>query len=246
MTLVKKTRFLSVGFSLGLFLFTNIVLAQSSPLQPSNEVNVRPDGNARDTSQRETSNVSVDDDERLVVSMNQETCRPRKTDTCKTRIVCIGLAPILGTSPTDILIASKVAENRAKGNLSLYIGAPNKVQEDLKQLQTNYSKNSESEKIVSNESGQLYSYITSNSAENFLQGVSVIGGKVDLKSRVAASVIGQSCETVASAQAISNEMRRGEALRSGPYESPRNVNRSGGTRSSDSSGSFENKPLNNF
>lgn len=142
-------------------------------------------------------------------------CKPKVKPDCQARIVCTGISTIHADNPRAVQVAMKVAQSNANGELAKYLGNKTKVNEDIKQLDRTYSKESGAGKQTQQELGILVSQVNNTSAEQFLQGVAVIGGKVDTQAGTVAVVIGQSCDTVATAQGISQKMQQGQAQQSG-------------------------------
>ena len=111
-------------------------------------------------------------------------CKPKVKPSCQARIVCTGISTIHANNPRAV---------------------------HIKQLDKTYSKESGAGTQAHQELGILSSQVNSTSAEQFLQGVAVIGGKVDMQAGLVSVVIGQSCDTVATAQGISQKMQQGQA-----------------------------------
>jgi len=162
----------------------------SQQLQPSNEVQVQNQGEAD------------------MIDAFQG-CKPKIKPSCQARIVCTGMGTIHGNNPRSVQVAMKVAQTNANGELAKYLGNKTKVNEDLKQLDKTYSKESGEGKQTQQEIGVLLSQVNSTSAEQFLQGVAVIGGKIDMQKGTVSVVIGQGCESVASAQGMVQKMQQG-------------------------------------
>lgn len=142
-------------------------------------------------------------------------CKPKVKPECHARIVCTGISTIHADNPRAVQVAMKVAQSNANGELAKYLGNKTKVNEDIKQLDRTYSKETGAGKQTQQELGILVSQVNNTSAEQFLQGVAVIGGKVDMQAGTVSVVIGQSCDTVATAQGISQKMQQGQAQQSG-------------------------------
>lgn len=142
-------------------------------------------------------------------------CKPKIKPECHARIVCTGVSTIHADNPRAVQVAMKVAQSNANGELAKYLGNKTKVNEDIKQLDRTYSKETGAGKQTQQELGILVSQVNNTSAEQFLQGVAVIGGKVDMQAGTVSVVIGQSCDTVATAQGITQKMQQGQAQQSG-------------------------------
>lgn len=168
---------------------TQIAFAQS---QPSNEVQVQKQGEAD------------------LISLF-EGCKPVAKPSCQARIVCTGITSIHGNNPRAVQTAMRIAQGRANGALAMYLGNKAKAIEEIKQLDKTYGKESAAGSQSQTEFGDLISSVNSRSAEQFIQGVAVIGGKVDLSAGTVAVVIGQGCESVAAAQTMSGKMQQGQA-----------------------------------
>ena len=192
---MKSSNFglLTLGISAFLNLWSNVAFAQS---QPSNEVQVQRQG--------ESDLISA-----------FEGCKPVAKPTCQARIVCTGITSIHGNNPRAVQNAMRIAQGRANGALAMYLGNKTKAIEEIKQLDKTYSKESAAGTQSQSEFGDLISSVNSRSAEQFLQGVSVIGGKVDLNAGTVAVVIGQGCESVKAAQSMTNKMQQGQAQQQG-------------------------------
>lgn len=145
-------------------------------------------------------------------------CKPKVKQSCRTRIVCTGSHTIHGNNARSVQTAMKIASAKANSELSKYLSNKNKVLEDIKILDKTYSKDDSQGVQTNKELGELTSIVMSTSAEQFLQGVAVIGGRVDMdaagKGKVTV-VVGQGCESVAIAQDMSRKMQQGQAQQSG-------------------------------
>ena len=179
---------------LSLLIFTTGADAQQ--LQPANEVQVQ--AQAQPTGEADMIDPF-------------QGCKPKVKPSCQARIVCTGISTIHANNPRAVQVAMKVATSNANGELAKYLGNKTKVNEDIKQLDKTYSKESGAGTQAHQELGILSSQVNSTSAEQFLQGVAVIGGKVDMQAGLVSVVIGQSCDTVATAQGISQKMQQGQA-----------------------------------
>ncbi len=189
---------------LALALIMPSVFAQQ--LQPANEVQVQ--NQVKVQNQGESDMIDPIDG-----------CHPKIKQSCQARIVCTGSSTIHGDNPRAIQVAMKVAQSNANGELAKYLGNKTKVNEDIKQLDRTYSKESGAGKQTQSELGILVSQVNSTSAEQFLQGVAVIGGKVDIPAGKVSVVVGQGCESVAAAQGMSQKMQQGQAQQSGASSS---------------------------
>lgn len=138
-------------------------------------------------------------------------CHPKVKQNCQARIICTGSSSIHGDNPRAIQVAMKVAQSNANGELAKYLGNKTKVNEEIKQLDKTYEKSSSAGKQTQTELGILVSQVNSTSAEQFLQGVAVIGGKVDIQAGKVSVVVGQGCDSVAAAQGMSQKMQQGQA-----------------------------------
>ena len=138
--------------------------------------------------------------------------KPKLKPSCQARIVCTEWASIHGKDARAVQVAMKIARSNANAELAKYLGNKMKVTEDIKQLDKVYSKESGAGSETQRELGELVSQVNSTSAEQFLQGVAVIGGKVDLAGGKVAVVIGQGCDSVAAAQSMSQRMQQGQAI----------------------------------
>ncbi len=167
-------------------------------LQPANEVQVK-------------SNPQVQNQGEADMIDPIQGCHPKIKPSCQARIVCTGISTILGKTPRAVQVAMKVAQSNANGELAKYLGNKTKVNEDIKQLDRTYSKESGAGTQTQTELGVLVSQVNSTSAEQFLQGVAVIGGKVDMQAGLVSVVIGQGCESVAAAQGMGQKMQQGQA-----------------------------------
>ena len=155
-------------------------------------------------------------------------CHPKIKPSCQARVVCTGSNTIHGDNPRSIQIAMKIATAVANAELVKFIGNRRKVLEDIKTLDKTYEKNSAAGKQTQSEFGQLVSFVTSATGEEMLQGVTVLGGKVDMEEGKVSVVIGQSCDSVSTAQAIKGKMQQGQAqsegnLSGGNANSPENA-----------------------
>jgi hypothetical protein len=142
-------------------------------------------------------------------------CKPKVKQSCQTRIVCTGSHTIHGNNARSVQTAMKIASAKANSELSKYLGNKNKVLEDIKILDKTYSKDDSQGVQTKQELGELTSIVMSTSAEQFLQGVAVIGGKVDMTAGKVTVVVGQGCDSVAIAQGMSRKMQQGQAQQSG-------------------------------
>jgi len=192
---MKSTNYglIILGFGTCLNLYTNAALAQS---QPSNEVQVQRQG--------ESDLISA-----------FEGCKPVAKPTCQARIVCTGITSVHGNNPRAVQNAMRIAQGRANGALAMYLGNKTKAIEEIKQLDKTYSKESAAGTQSQSEFGDLISSVNSRTAEQFLQGVSVIGGKVDLNAGTVSVVIGQGCESVKAAQGMTTMMQQGMSQQGG-------------------------------
>ena len=182
----------------GLTLALIIPCVFAQQLQPANEVQVQ--NQAQVKSQGEADMIDLIDG-----------CHPKVKQNCQARIVCTGSGNIFGDNPRAIQVAMKLAQSNANGELAKYLGNKTKVNEEIKQLDRVYSKESGAGKQTQAELGVLISQVNSTSTEQFLQGVAVIGGKVDVPGGKVQVVIGQGCESVAAAQGMSQKMQQGQA-----------------------------------
>lgn len=189
--MIKKIKFVMVAITA-----MACGVASAQQLQPANEVQVRNTGESD-----------------MIDSF--QGCKPKVKPECHARIVCTGISTIHADNPRAVQVAMKVAQSNANGELAKYLGNKTKVNEDIKQLDRTYSKESGAGKQAQQELGILVSQVNNTSAEQFLQGVAVIGGKVDMQAGTVSVVIGQSCDTVATAQGISQKMQQGQAQQSG-------------------------------
>lgn len=151
-------------------------------------------------------------------------CHPKIKPSCQARVVCTGSNTIHGNNPRSIQIAMKIATAKANAELVKFIGNKVKVLEEIKTLDKTYEKNSAAGKQTQSELGELSNSVLSASGEEMLQGVTVLGGKVDIEEGKVSVVIGQSCDSVSTAQAIKGKMQQGQAQSEG--------NSSGGTANS--------------
>jgi len=223
-----------LGGVLSIAIFNIFTLgAASAQTQPSNEVQVQKQGEAD------------------LISLF-EGCKPVAKPSCQARIVCTGMTSIHGNNPRAIQTAMRIAQGRANGALAMYLGNKAKAIEEIKQLDKTYGKESAAGSQTQTEFGDLISSVNSRSAEQFIQGVAVIGGKVDLSTGTVAVVIGQGCDSVAAAQAMTGKMQQGQAQQQGGSMSGTNPSADGvvgvggpqvhyGT-----AGSMEQKPKNDF
>lgn len=182
---------LSVAILNGIFL--NAAFAQT---QPSNEVQVKKEGEAD------------------LISLF-EGCKPVAKPSCQARIVCTGMTSIHGNNPRAVQTAMRIAQGRANGALAMYLGNKAKAIEEIKQLDKTYGKESAAGSQTQTEFGDLISSVNNRTAEQFIQGVAVIGGKVDLAAGTVAVVIGQGCESVGVAQSMTGKMQQGQAQQQG-------------------------------
>ena len=207
--------------------------AASAQTQPSNEVQVQRQGEAD------------------LISLF-EGCKPVAKPTCKARIVCTGMTSIHGNNPRAIQTAMRIAQGRANGALALYLGNKAKAIEEIKQLDKTYGKENAAGSQTQTEFGDLISSVNNRSAEQFIQGVAVIGGKVDLPAGTVAVVIGQGCESVAAAQAMTGKMQQGQTQQQSGAVSGTNPDANGAIGVGGpqlhfgTSGSIEQKPKNDF
>jgi len=223
-----------LGGVLSIAIFNVFALgAASAQTQPSNEVQVQKQGEAD------------------LISLF-EGCKPVAKPSCQARIVCTGMTSIHGNNPRAIQTAMRIAQGRANGALAMYLGNKAKAIEEIKQLDKTYGKESAAGSQTQTEFGDLISSVNNRSAEQFIQGVAVIGGKVDLSAGTVAVVIGQGCDSVAAAQAMTGKMQQGQAQQQGGSMSGTNPSADGvvgvggpqvhyGT-----AGSMEQKPKNDF
>jgi hypothetical protein len=151
-------------------------------------------------------------------------CHPKIKPSCQARVVCTGSNTIHGNNPRSIQIAMEIATAKANAELVKFIGNKVKVLKEIKSLDKTYGKESGAGKQTQSELGQLVSFVTSATGEEMLQGVSVIAGKVDMEEGKVSVVIGQSCDSVLTAQGIKGKMQQGQSQREG--------NSSGGTANS--------------
>ncbi|MBP0132880.1 MAG: hypothetical protein ITD31_05805 [Nitrosospira sp.] len=151
-------------------------------------------------------------------------CHPKIKPSCQARVVCTGSNVIHGNDPRSIQLAMKIATAKANAELVKFIGNKVKVLEEIKQLDKTYGKESGAGKQTQKELGELSNSVISTSGEEFLQGVRVIGGMISIEDSVVRVVIGQSCDSVSTAQGIKGKMQQGQAQREG--------NSSGGTANS--------------
>lgn len=209
------------------------IAAASAQTQPSNEVQVQRQG--------ESDLISL-----------FEGCKPVAKPTCKARIVCTGMTSIHGNNPRAIQTAMRIAQGRANGALALYLGNKAKAIEEIKQLDKTYGKENAAGSQTQTEFGDLISSVNSRTAEQFIQGVAVIGGKVDLSAGTVAVVIGQGCESVAAAQAMTGKMQQGQAQQQSGSVSGTNPSADGAIGVGGpqihfgAPGSIEQKPKNDF
>ena len=136
-------------------------------------------------------------------------CHPKAKPNCQARIICTGSSAINGKNSRDVQTAMKVASTKANSELAKYLGNKLKMTEDIKELEKTYSKENSQGSQTQQEFGQLVSYVNSVSTEQFLQGVAVLGGKVDMGAGKVSVVIGQSCDTVNAAQSLTQRMQQG-------------------------------------
>lgn len=146
-------------------------------------------------------------------------CKPKVKQSCQTRIVCTGSHTIHGNNSRSVQTAMKIASAKANSELTKYLGNKNKVIEDIKLLDKTYSKEDAKGSQTKQELGELTSIVMNTTSEQFLQGVSVIGGKVDMAAGKVTVVVGQGCESVAVAQGMSRKMQQGQAQQSGNVSS---------------------------
>lgn len=151
-------------------------------------------------------------------------CHPKIKPSCQARVVCTGSNTIHGDNPRSIQLAMKIATAKANAELVKFIGNKVKVLEEIKVLEKKYEKENGAGKQTQSEFGELSNSVYSTSGEEFLQGVSVIGGKVDMEEGMVRVVIGQGCDSVSAAQGIKGKMQQGQSQREG--------NSSGGTANS--------------
>jgi hypothetical protein len=209
------------------------VNASIAQTQPSNEVQVQKQGEAD------------------LISLF-EGCRPVAKPSCQARIVCTGMTSIHGNNPRAVQTAMRIAQGRANGALAMYLGNKAKAIEEIKQLDKTYGKESAAGSQSETEFGDLISSVNNRTAEQFIQGVAVIGGKADLAAGTVSVVIGQGCESVGAAQAMTGKMQQGQAQQQG-------ASTDGGASGSDVPGgvggpqvhygtatSIEQKPKNDF
>jgi hypothetical protein len=114
-----------------------------------------------------------------------------------------------GKNPRDVQTAMRVASAKANSELAKYLGNKLKMAEDIKELEKTYSKEDSQGAQTQRQMGQLLEFVQSVSAEQFLQGVAVIGGAVDMAGGKVSTVIGQSCDTVSGAQSMSQRLQQG-------------------------------------
>jgi hypothetical protein len=191
-------KILSVAISTA---FLSGFLAQGAfaETQPSNEVQVKSAGESD-----------------LISSMDTQGCFPTPPKgSCQARIVCTGTADILGNNPRDISEALAIAKDNAEGEVAKAKGQQKQIIEQVKTLQKKYAKQDGAGSTTSSEYGRLISRISNTSSDQFLQGVVVIGSKVDVKQGQAAVVVGVNCESLNAVQAISTRMQQGQAQQNG-------------------------------
>lgn len=223
-----------VGGVLSAVMFSGFAIGTATAqTQPSNEVQVQRQG--------ESDLISL-----------FEGCKPVAKPTCKARIVCTGMTSIHGNNPRAIQTAMRIAQGRANGALALYLGNKAKAIEEIKQLDKTYGKENAAGSQTQTEFGDLISSVNSRTAEQFIQGVAVIGGKVDLSAGTVAVVIGQGCESVAAAQAMTGKMQQGQAQQQSGSVSGTNPSADGAIGVGGpqihfgAPGSIEQKPKNDF
>jgi hypothetical protein len=223
-----------IGRALSVLILNGFVLGiAAAQTQPSNEVQVQRQGEAD------------------LISLF-EGCKPVAKPSCQARIVCTGMTSIHGNNPRAIQTAMRIAQGRANGALALYLGNKAKAIEEIKQLDKTYGKENAAGSQTQTEFGDLISSVNNRSAEQFIQGVAVIGGKVDLSTGTVAVVIGQGCESVAAAQAMTGKMQQGQAQQQSGSASGANPSADGAIGVGGpqihfgAPGSMEQKPKNDF
>jgi hypothetical protein len=226
---------LSVAIST-IFLSGFVAEAVFAQVQPSNEVQVKSTGESD-----------------LISSMDTQGCFPTPPKaSCQARIVCTGTADILGNKPRDISEALAIAKDNAEGEVAKAKGQQKKIVEQVKTLQKKYAKEDGAGSTTSSEYGRLLSRISDTSSDQFLQGVLVIGSKVDVKQGQVAVVVGVNCESLNAVQAISTRMQQGQAQQNnsstgaGGASSSQGGVMGGPQLDSGSRDSFTHKPPNDF
>ncbi len=170
-------------FTLAMLLNSHIILAANDEVQVEGDVNAI---QSRDT--HKFPNVS--------------TCelKPPKNG-CSVRLVCTGVATIMGKQAYSVDAALKMAKMQSKAAFSEFVKDRAKTDNEMKYLYKVYAKDSQAQEQVGN---SLKQTITSNSEATF-SGFEFVGSEVDMSKGKAWVAMGRRCEGLAAAKAIESD-----------------------------------------
>jgi len=133
---------------------------------------------------------------------NVSTCelKPPKNG-CSVRLICTGVATIMGKQAYSVDAALKMAKMQSKAAFSEFVKDHAKTDNEMKYLYKVYAKDSQAQEQVGN---SLKQTITSNSEATF-SGFEFVGSEVDIDKGKAWVAMGRRCEGAAAAKAIESD-----------------------------------------
>jgi len=173
-------------FTLGLVAFAISANAMAQQVQPSNEVQIQ--GNPPGVS---------------TPKLPYQGCIQEVTPGCMARILCVGEAPLRVKTTSGVMTAKKIAQLKANSEIAAYVKNKAKLQEDYKNLVSTYQASSGAGEENKIQEGDLTELAYGRSAEEYLQGVQVIGGEVNIEQGYAKIYVGQSCKSIDGAKSLS-------------------------------------------
>ncbi len=120
---------------------------------------------------------------------------------CSVRLVCTGVATIMGKQSYSVDAALKMAKMQSKAAFSEFIKDKAKTDSEMKYLYKVYAKDATSQEQIGN---SLKQTITSN-AEATFAGFEFVGSEVNMEKAKVWVAMGRRCEGAAAAKAIESD-----------------------------------------
>ena len=190
-------KIISALFASAILLNSHILLAANDEVQVEGDVTAI---QSRDT--HKFPNVSVCE------------LKPPKNG-CSVRLVCTGVATIMGKQAYSVDAALQMAQMNAKAEFSEFVKNRTKSDKEMQYLYKAYAKDAAAQEQIGN---SLKQTITSNSEATF-SGFEFVGSEVNMEKGKAWVGMGRRCEGVAAAKAIESDSSANYGSENGPSNS---------------------------